>query len=326
MSDHMLKLRDIPAGWDRFFFEERDLSISSIFRIVYAILTLCNIGFLWPYQLLWFGPEGFTTLESSKAFVHSASLTLFDYLPETNLTVRVCMSIFVVQTVLLLFGVFPRFHAACVFIWWVTFQHRNVIIFDGEDVLFRLFAFYLIFLPSADRMSFHSWRRRRKGLEPANPVHAVWPLRLLQIQMTVIYGSTIWEKFKGNAWVDGSALYYVSRLDDLWGRFPLPEFAITVLDSMPLLFVATWGVLLLELFIPIGLWIKELRIWAIIGAIVLHIGLDYCMNLLLFQWIMLCGLLAFATWKIPAGKRKVPTITTTPDLSSTNNPEEAPSS
>ena len=44
---------------------------------------------------------------------------------------------------------------------------------------------------------------------------------MLQIQMAVIYFSAAILKFQGDAWFEGTAMYYVSRLDDYFATAAL---------------------------------------------------------------------------------------------------------
>ena len=88
----------------------------------------------------------------------------------------------------------------------------------ARNMLFRLLAFYLIWLPAGAYFALDALNDQRPVSERRYPV---WPLRLLQIQMTLVYLSTLGEKLRGTDWFDGTALYYVSRLDDLFGRFPV---------------------------------------------------------------------------------------------------------
>jgi hypothetical protein len=118
----------------------------------------------------------------------------------------------------------------------------------------------------------------------------MWLLRLAQIQLALVYVSTAWEKLRGRDWVDGHALYYASRLDGVFGRFPVPG---TFLESLFLMKFLTWTALALECFIPIGLWFTETYRWAIASAISLHLAMEYTTNLFLFKWLMLVSLILF---------------------------------
>jgi len=302
-----LDIRTILSAWNRFFHSERDLSTCCVLRVVYALLLLVNLAFLAPDVGKWFGPEGVLSLEASRKIIDSDLWSLFHFLPDTTATVWICFALFVVQAVLLLLGVLPRLQALCVFIWLCSFQHRNIILFDGEDVLFRVMAFLLIWMPIGARLSWHSWRRSRNGEPPLEVIRPVWPLRLMQLQMTLIYGASVVEKLKGTDWVQGTALYYVSRLDDLWGRFPIPGFVAGWFDSLTALAWMGWGVLFAEAFVAAGLWIKQTRLLALLVAVGIHLSLDYFMNLFLFQWLMITGLIVFTNWRLPTKAGRVET-------------------
>ncbi len=79
-------------------------------------------------------------------------------------------------------------------------------------------------------------------------------------------------------------------MDDVFGRIPVPEFMI---HNTSIAFYSTWTVLIVESFLPFGLWIRPLRKLALFLAFGLHIAIESTMHLFLFEWIMMAGLLAF---------------------------------
>ena len=284
----------VVRAWDRFFHRKVDLSICGEIRVAYAFFLLINILVLGTDLERWFSESGVMPLAASKTVVDSDTWTLFQWLPQTDFVLWLCYSIFVVQIVLLLVGLFTRTQLVCIFVWLISFQHRHLILFDGEDYLFRLMCFYLIFTPAGEYRSVDRWLSERSGKRSPGEVLAqpIWPLRLIQIQMVVIFLSTAIEKLKGPEWRDGTALYYVAKLDDVFGRFWVPEF---VFESMPIVMLLTWTVVVLELFVPIAVWFDKTRRAALITALVFHLATDYAMNLFLFQWIMLVGWMSFVT-------------------------------
>ncbi len=72
----------------------------------------------------------------------------------------------------------------------------------------------------------HKWSLLRKfrGGPPSQATAAdAWGLRLVQFELTAIYFSTAIIKLMGPTWRDCTALYYVARMNDVFGRFPLPD-------------------------------------------------------------------------------------------------------
>ncbi|MES2920415.1 MAG: HTTM domain-containing protein [Verrucomicrobiota bacterium] len=298
MSVTPFSLRKLGALWERFFFQPADLSMCGLIRIGYSVLLLINVLILAPDLTGWFGEQGVLPFAVSRQVVDPDTTTLFAWLPKSNAVVWTCYCVLLAQIVALLVGWFARFQALSIFIWLASFHHRNTLIWDGEDCVFRLLAFYLIFLPIGDFYSLCG-RNRKQLIQPEFAPNPVWPLRLVQIQITLIYVSNVWEKLNGSDWLDGISIYYVSRLDDSFGRFPLPGFLFQSLAAIKLM---TWSVLVIECLVPIGLWFKETRRAALLLAVGFHLATDYAMNLLLFHPIMLVGLLAFVD---PAGPRKM---------------------
>ena len=55
----------------------------------------------------------------------------------------------------------------------------------------------------------------------------------------------------------------------------------------------TWATLVFEVLLPIGLWVPRTRWFTLAVAVLFHLSLEYTLNLFLFHWLMLVGLLPF---------------------------------
>ena len=172
---------------------------------------------------------------------------------------------------------------------------RNPLIIDGEDTVMRMMAFFLIWMPSGQcwsvqalpcaagsAFSQRAWLRQAPG----------WGLRLLQIQMATIFLSTGLLKLGGDEWIDGTALYYVSRLDDFFGRFPVPAWP----------FDTPWTRRPDDLGRGAGRagrarlhLVRETRRLCLLATVLFHLANEWTMHLFLFHWIMLVGWLSFLT-------------------------------
>ena len=62
--------------------------------------------------------------------------------------------------------------------------------------------------------------------------------------------------------------------------------------------ISTWAVLALELALPFMLFIPRLRLLASVRGILLHLSIDYALNLFLFEWAMIIGLLSFLPFRM----------------------------
>jgi len=296
MSNAECSLRDTAAalgrGWNAFFHAPCDARVCALVRIAFACVVLANFAALWPDRERWFTDEGVLTAETSQRIASPYGWSLLWLLPSTTEVVNVCLWIAVANTVLLLIGLLPRLNALCVLVWLYSFQTRNVQIIDGEDTVMRMTAFFLIWMPSGQCWSLHALLRRWLGFPPLGCEAPGWSLRLLQIQMASILLSTALLKLAGDEWIDGTALYYVSRLDDFWGRFPVPAW---LFDTPWTVALMTWAVLVVELTVPVLIWFKETRRWCLLVTVLFHLANEWTMHLFLFHWIMLVGWLSFLT-------------------------------
>lgn len=273
---------------------------------------LVNVLVWLPDLEKWFGEMGVMTLASSKTVVDDDARTIFEWLPKTATTLWLCYVTMVVALVGVLLGIWTRFFLAIVFVLFTSFAHRNNLIVDSEDTVFRLMTFYLFLAPVGEYWSLKNWLAKRRWLsrrgcsEVSSSLSeagqgrgakkfAIWPLRLIQIQTSLILFSTGIEKLYGQEWLDGTALYYVSRLDDFFYRFPVPAFPF---ESSSWIACLTWGTLVMELSLPILIWLPKTRWFGLVVVFLFHLSLEYSMNLFLFQWIMMVGWLSFCQWPI----------------------------
>lgn len=283
-----------------FFHRKSHLGIFAPLRIGYALILLINILAWWPFLEIWYGENGLVPLDVSKQIVDPDTITLFEFLPQTSFALWACYLFLIFNTVALAFGFLTRLQLFSIFILYNSFIHRNVLIVDGEDTVFRLMAFYLFFSPAGYYYSVDNWIRKilARYSAPATQIEespprqefAIWPLRLIQIQTASIVFCSVCEKFTGPDWLDGTALYYVSRLDDLFYRLPLPGF---LFKSIIFINILTWATLLVEFIAPIAVWFQRTRIPTLIILFSFHLSLEYTMNLNLFQYLMILGWCSF---------------------------------
>jgi hypothetical protein len=287
--------RTFADRWNAFFFAERDPRLASVIRIGYAVLLLINVVAWAPDLERWFGESGVLPFAKAQQIVDEDAVTIFAWLPKTDAVLWTCYGLLVTNAVLLLVGWHTRVQAICVFVWLVSFQHRNIAIVDGEDTVFRLFAFFLALSPAGWAFSLDARRRRRREAATGvvEPVPVPWALRLFQLEISLIYLSSAIEKSFGTDWTSGKALYYVARLDDTFGKWPVPAFPF---ESLAIVKVMTWAVLALEWTLPFLLWGRRTRRPALVAAVLLHLSIEYTMNLFLFHWIMLLGLVSFTEY------------------------------
>jgi hypothetical protein len=126
------------------------------------------------------------------------------------------------------------------------------VFYTGGDTVVRVFLFLGMFARWGEAYSIDSWRRGRRAIlsgamlsmPPVRKIPA-WPMRLMMLQLAIIYCATGLLK-SGDTWRDGIALYYALNLDHFY-RFPQTRIVtwlqyVGVLPAMSV-FVRWWEVL-----------------------------------------------------------------------------------
>ncbi len=282
-------------NYDRFLFESCDPGMCSKVRIAVGTLLIVYT-LVWMLDAeRWFADTGVLQSATARELGGGQFKSVLFWLPSTKFVVQACLLTLLVQSSLLLVGCWSRVQAAAIFVWLTSFHHRNPLICDGEDTVLRWLLFAMIFMPLDDRYSLLRYLRKQPT-STATSADA-WALRIIHIELTAIYLSTAVSKIQGATWRDGTALYYVSRMTDSFGRFWLPDI---LFEKLWLVKLSTWSVLTVEFALPVLLWIGPTRRLAVFLGIGLHLAIEYSMNLFLFEWIMITCLITFLGVKKPA--------------------------
>jgi hypothetical protein len=276
--------------FDRFLFAPSNPAIVAAFRIGFAILVLINTCVLIPKAELWFSDRGLLKATTARTVNADHYWSLFTHCDVPQAMIVAGLWLMLVHAALMLLGCWSRLQAACLFFWLTCYGHRNTLITDGEDTVFRLFAFFMMFMPLDACYSLRHGAWLPSWLRLASTASAyLWGMRLVQIEVTLIYASAAISKLSGRTWRDGSAMYYVMQFQDHWGRTIGSQF----LDSPTIIRALTWGGLGIECLLPFALWWPPSRRWAILFGIAFHLSIEATMHLFLFEWIMILGLISF---------------------------------
>lgn len=145
------------------------------------------------------------------------------------------------------------------FLTWILanqIYNYSPIFYTGGDTVLRVMLFLGVFMRWGEAYSLDTWRRRRKAilggatsLPPLRKIPA-WPMRLMMLQLTIIYCATGLLK-SGGTWWNGTALYYAMNLDHFY-RVPLTEWTVILhyLGFLPMgTFITHWW----EMLFPLAL-------------------------------------------------------------------------
>jgi hypothetical protein len=283
-----VRLRSLVRSWNEFFFAPQSPTPIALYRILYGLLVIADVVLMRPDWQTWFGWKGFVPIETMRAMAAGARINLFAWLPRTDAAVDALFWLLLAAAISLTLGFMSRLSAVAVFVGLVSLHQRNLFILHSGDTLMRVCGFFLMFAPCGAAISVDRLLRIWRGREGAEPrPRAPWAQRLIQLQVAIAYVATFWWKSQGSMWMDGTAVYYSSRLLE-FKRFPAPE-----ISSLFVAKLMTWSTLAIECALGTLIWIRELRYWILLAGLGLHLSIEYSMNVPLFQWIAVASYVTF---------------------------------
>lgn len=281
----------IKRAWD--FVEDglfgyRSAATLGLFRIVFGFLLIVNWTMLATQFEDWFSEKGMVPLAATKLYqgldpIHWDPIS---WVGNDGFTMF-CMGLLILSSVFLMVGKWTRLASILVAALTVAFHHRNPIILHSGDTLNRNFCLILAMAPAGRMFSLDALAAAKKG-KPLEKMVSIWPQRLLEFTLATMYFTTVWHKWLGVTWRDGTATWYSSQLTE-FTKFPVPEF----MHSRAMLAVTTYGTLLIELALASLVFYRPLRVYAVIGGIALHLGIEYSMNIPLFAFLCITGYITY---------------------------------
>jgi hypothetical protein len=173
-------------------------------------------------------------------------------------------TVLLVSAIALTVGWHSRLAALAVLLLTLSFEWRNPSVFNSGDNLFRIEALFVAMSPCGAALSLD--RRRATGSFWSAQIRAPWVVRLMQVQLSLIYLTTVRVKMSGQAWPNGTAVSYALRLQDMLIIRTPHWFTSNAL----LMNAATWGTLAVELAIGILVWNHRLRPWVLATGVLMH--------------------------------------------------------
>jgi len=273
----------MTGWWERFWFKSQPTSSLAVVRIVFGLLVFTWTLSLAPDLDAFFGRAGLLSGQIGGAGVWGV-LAIF----RSDLAVQVLFVVLLVASFGVIVGYRTRLAAVLVFIGVMSFERRDPYVFNTGDGLVRLIAFYLMLAPAGAALSLDRFLGTRERFWEF-PWRAPWALRLMQIQLSVVYIAGLWIKVQGTTWNDGTAVSYALRVSDLH-RLPLPSF---VTNSLLIANVLTYGTLAVEASVAVLVWNRRLRPWVLLIGACLHLGIEWSIRVGFFSFAMLTLYLSF---------------------------------
>ncbi len=277
----------MPGWWNTFFYEPIDPSGLALFRIVIGLLVLADAVIYARSHRIMLSPTGLLSFDAWKGSHDYFYFSLFRWLPRSEATVSIILVIYGLAGFCVSIGIATPVAAAAALAGAASVHHRNRHVLHSGDAVLKIMCFLLIFSGAGSIWSVDA-ALAADGPTPKPQTIVPWALRLMQIQIAILYVYTFTSKLKGNTWRAGVATHYASNLLS-HRRRRLPA----QLDGRFAHRLATYGTLAAEFAGGVLVWFDATRYFALAAVAGLHVTLAYLMRMHLFQWIMIASLLVF---------------------------------
>ncbi len=278
---------NLIKSWNHLFFGPISARPLGAFRIVYGVLMLIYLSVMTVEFDLWYTGAGILQGTESREAAGPLRFSPLQFTdsPTIARAVWVCTAAAALGLTL---GWRTRVMSVLFYLGMLTLYHRNVLANGGPDAVPLLLSFYMMFCPSGAAYSLDSLRAARKRGTVAEPMIVPWGMRLLQMQLCLIYFQSCCIKCQGATWLNGTTVHYV-LFNREFGMFNLEWLA-----QYPLLVnLMTHSALLLEFTLAFWLWFRPTRRYVILGGILLHLGIRPVLNIPGFGETMIATYLTF---------------------------------
>ena len=284
--------------WNSFFHDRTGVQgcrVAGYMRIGVALCFLIDRIIMLFFLDFYFSPTNgvmpFRVSRHHWELVDWNQKSLFMLFPESEEFLWIFSVIGIVQGIIVLLGATTnlRFHVFGLFLNIMSFRNHNVLYWDAEDDMFRMWVFLLLFFP-LDHCTIYDGFGLRPIPSLSSTSWTMWIFRIFQIEMMLIYMGASLGKVVVKEWQDGSAIFRLSYgIQDFPGIFN-PDFLFRRYGPLKLL---TWSSMLVEGFCYITVWIPALRNLSVGLMIFFHVGIDLAMNMHMFEWLSCIGWCVF---------------------------------
>ena len=257
-----------------------DIRSLAIFRIALACIIFCDVCDRFQYVDAFYSVHGFFNLELAK-HVSPYSYSV-NYLSDSIGFQKGVFILLGLGAVLLGMGCYSRLATCVCWILLASIHVRNPTVLISGDTLLRMMLFWSMFIPLGRIWSIDHWRQRRaSGGETELPTQPSLLCSVgtacLILQVCIMYWTAGLSKWN-EAWLDGTAMEYILRLD-CYTR-PMGRWALTY----PMLVMClTYSTLAIELLFPLLLFVPYrndlIRLGVVLFFWCFHIGIEFFMDI-----------------------------------------------
>jgi len=274
-------------AWNQFLFGPISARPLGAFRIVFGLILLGYLALMTVEFDYWYTGAGLLQGTEAREAAGPLRFSPLQFVNDPTIA-HVFLAATAAAAVGFTLGWRTRVMSILLYLGMLSLYHRNVTANGGPDALPFLVTFYMMFCPCGAAYSLDALRAAKKRGTPAEPMIIPWGVRLLQMQLCLIYFQSSVIKCQGSTWLNGTTVHYL-----LFNR-EFGQFNLEWLAQYPLLInLMTHSALLLEFVVAFWLWFRPTRRWAILAGLALHLGIHPILNVALFGEVMIAVYLTF---------------------------------
>lgn len=300
--------------WSWFWFQPSTTAPLDLARIGIGAAVLFHYGTATPYLFDFWGDAGWMPRAAALTYVSGSWMqSVFFYFTAPWQWIAF-HALFLFCCGAFMFGWRTSWVKWIVLVGQISYDYRNLTITYGVDSILACLLFIFCLSPVGRTMSLDRVRAvraaKRKNLEATlPPVETPWAgacIRLMQIQMVVLFFYSGIEKVRADEWWSGDAIWLAFSTYEFYHPFLLELFV----RQYWLVNVATYVTVLIEISYAFLIWQRRTRPYLLAAAIFLHSMFALLLGLLYFSLIMIMGHMSFVRpeWLTRLGeawKRKV---------------------
>lgn len=279
------------SAWCQFWFEPKDLTSLGLFRLVFGlVLFVFYLGRLFDYEFL-FTDRGMLPLDvwnNNLPEVHESPIPWRELTRSPTLGMGLHL-IFVVGLLALALGWIGRNFCWLLFILHIVFINRNPISIYGADMVATCWLLYLSLTDSNKCLRIWPWgKRAKKTSDIQGDLLTTVGMRMIQIQLCVIYAFAGLDKAKGLTWWQGDAVW------NALANAQLVPFDLGFFHHFPVIIaLMSFGTVVWEVYFPFLVWVKPFRRYSLSFGAFLHLSIGLLMSIPFFSMVMVSSYILF---------------------------------
>jgi Vitamin K-dependent gamma-carboxylase len=303
--------RSALRAWHGFFFTPTDPTALGLIRVVVGMLLFWDVAVLGLDLREYLGSDGWIGPEAVRQFLAERAPWAWSFwlwVPDgwLSLAWAGCLVVLALFTL----GLGSRVTAVLAWAIAISTVRRVPVALFGFDLMITSWTLYVAaFGASGQALSLDRFISRYRALRrdvgpgrgvsrgpegltgvPTATVSANLSLRLIQLHLVLVYGSSGLSKLMGPEWWNGTAMEMIILTPEF------RRFDLVWLAAYPVLLnLATHAGLLLELSYPVLIWVRKLRPLLLVAVVQLHLGIDLLLGLTEFGLAMIAANLAFVS-------------------------------